>query len=651
MVEEKNKLENNSEPKESYVCEEKSGKLVCEKKEEELVVKKSSPLSGKGNIFIGTLNIMAAPAKAIAEPLKSHYTKKYEGKYKHARKLFILDMILLAIVGFLVFADIYLFFGGRFGFFTPNNRALIDVSWGNEKIISGDEAALKIDYLNNSKDLLKDVYLTVDFPEYFKVTNYSESFDPRSHIFNVGDLPPGANGSFQIAGRLYGGTDKPDKVEGVLTYSVGARQGSQAFQAEYLVEGSKVGAELSAPEAAIKNQFFNFNVSYYNNTPDKAEQILIVPEGGANFRLGKANSFYDENLGGWVIKGLEPGGVGEMAAEGAFFTDKISETLRLKTYLFFGNQKLLQAGGKTDIKIIDSGLVFGIEGMGISEAVNLGEKIDYRINFLNKGKYNFRNVIITAVLESEFFDLSSAEGGLVKDGAIIFDYNSYPELALLKPARAGELNFSVKLRNDVPAGEIFKGEALIKNYLMAEYILEDDIDRPAKEKSPIFEKKVNTDLRLDSFARYFSASGDQLGRGPVPPKVGATTKYWIFLYPLNNLSDATDVVISAVLPSNVELTGRSLPMDLIEFNTATRELRWNVGKVNRYSGESGKGVSFEVSLIPEESQAGKVAELLKDIKISGQDSFTGQELFSVFPDITTELSRDLRAKGEGVVKK
>lgn len=647
MSEEDKKI-NNEENKEHFACETEDDKLICHEEESEQTSLKNLnklPTSRKGNVFIGTLNLMAAPAKAVVKPLKKHYAKKYHGKYTHAKKLFILDMVLLGVIGVLAFINIYMALGGQFDFFRLADRALLDVSYDKEKIVSGEDITFYFNYLNNSEDLLESAKLTVDLPHNFRVKNYlPENFNAHNHILDIGNLPAGANGKLQITGRLYGSIGEPHEISGVFSYNVGRRQGNQILNASYFIEDSKIGATSNLPSAVVKNQLFNFSFDYYNDSDEPIDKILIMPEWSADFRLENSNVIYDNNLGGWVIDNLASGSKGLVEAEGALFTNNEQDTLHLKTYLIFNNKKLLQKDEIASIGVVDPKTSFTIDWGEREKIVDLGEKINYKIKYSNNGDYLIRNIILKAILESDDLDLGESS-------QFIFNHDSNPELALLKSGASGEIDFSFKINNSVAWDKILEQVPVIKSYVIAEYILEDEIDRQVREKSAIKEQKINTNLYLDSFARYFSGTGDQLGRGPLPPEVDVPTKYWIFWYPINNLSDATEVIATAILPDNVELTGISLPLNVIEFNPENRQLLWNAGKVNKYGGVSGKAVSFEVSLIPNESQIGQPANLLTDIKIIGTDSFTGEQIQKFSSDITTKLNRDNLVKDDGRVER
>ena len=52
------------------------------------------------------------------------------------------------------------------------------------------------------------------------------------------------------------------------------------------------------------------------------------------------------------------------------------------------------------------------------------------------------------------------------------------------------------------------------------------------------ELPVATEVAMQNSIRYYTEEGDQLGRGPLPPQVGETTKYWVFVQITNTTNTA-----------------------------------------------------------------------------------------------------------------
>ena len=161
--------------------------------------------------------------------------------------------------------------------------------------------------------------------------------------------------------------------------------------------------------------------------------------------------------------------------------------------------------------------------------------------------------------------------------------------------------------------------------------------------SPKVGQKINTDLTLSSFARYYSPEGDQLGFGPLPPVVDKQTRYWIFISTESTYNNISDVAITATLPDNVKFTGKTSVTtgDNVAYDSDNRIISWKTQTVVAPSTFYPIiGCAFEVELTPKSDQIGKYASLLQNIKVTGTDNFTGEKLSNSIDDITSYLQFD-----------
>lgn len=166
--------------------------------------------------------------------------------------------------------------------------------------------------------------------------------------------------------------------------------------------------------------------------------------------------------------------------------------------------------------------------------------------------------------------------------------------------------------------------------------------KPASEDAA--KKKILNELRLSAICRYTLAEGDQLGVGPLPPKIGETTKYWILLSPSTNYFDVNDVTVTADLAQNVTFTGRTSAVSEsgIEYDEVKRQISWKISKLSNKPNElMPPGSAFEIAFTPTEDQAGHAAELITGIKISGIDSPTKTAVKSINADLTTHIIEDI----------
>ena len=157
-----------------------------------------------------------------------------------------------------------------------------------------------------------------------------------------------------------------------------------------------------------------------------------------------------------------------------------------------------------------------------------------------------------------------------------------------------------------------------------------------------------TELNLLAVARYYTAEGDQLGRGALPPKVGETTSYWLFVEVENTTNPITNIAFSATLGSGARFTGKQSVTigQPVRFDAGTNSLAWNFAELPAHSHT---GLYFEVSVTPGPNDIGHTLSLLKNIAWSATDSVTGKQLSVSKAEIASVLASSDRGSRVGAV--
>ena len=162
--------------------------------------------------------------------------------------------------------------------------------------------------------------------------------------------------------------------------------------------------------------------------------------------------------------------------------------------------------------------------------------------------------------------------------------------------------------------------------------------------------KVGSDLNFLAAARYFTTEGDQLGFGPLPPKVNQTTTYRVFWQIDNSLTDLDNLQVMGVLPENVSFSGEAnvtagLPL---KYDSVSRQIIWKVGKLNK--GSQTLQASFKVAITPTAKQIKTSPTLVTNQSVTAKDLFSDKDLQLKSQDITTNLNTDSFAKNQGLVE-
>lgn len=155
-------------------------------------------------------------------------------------------------------------------------------------------------------------------------------------------------------------------------------------------------------------------------------------------------------------------------------------------------------------------------------------------------------------------------------------------------------------------------------------------------------------LSVKAIGRYYSAEGDQLGVGPLPPAVDIPTNVWIFFETEGSGGRSKNFSMTAQLPENVVWTDKkSVLAGKLSFGQIGKRVVWEIGQVNERDGVYRAG--FEVSLIPTQADLGKVLGLITDIKFSAIEQSCQSKIGGSLDDITTDLIFDALASGKGRV--
>ncbi|MSR84935.1 hypothetical protein EXS71_00635 [Candidatus Uhrbacteria bacterium] len=165
---------------------------------------------------------------------------------------------------------------------------------------------------------------------------------------------------------------------------------------------------------------------------------------------------------------------------------------------------------------------------------------------------------------------------------------------------------------------------------------------------PAVEQVVTTPFDFTAAARFYTSMGDQVGVGPLPPRVGQTTKYWINWKLDATRSDLSDFTVRATLPPGVTLTGRNaLPQDG-ELRQQGEEITWRIPYLE--ANTAGTMASFEVALTPISVMRGHAAKLLGPTHVTAVETRNQVSLQADAPALDTNLIGDPKAEGQGVVK-
>ncbi len=141
-------------------------------------------------------------------------------------------------------------------------------------------------------------------------------------------------------------------------------------------------------------------------------------------------------------------------------------------------------------------------------------------------------------------------------------------------------------------------------------------------------------------AQYFSAEGEQLGRGPLPPMPGETTRYLVSLHIPYEGDGWRDIEISAPLGEHASWTG-FIPDEgkNIRYDAQARTMTWSVDEWPEGMTSEEQldlGAAFEVAITPTESDRGGTLALLGPISISAVHKASGETYKAILDPVLTD---------------
>jgi hypothetical protein len=593
----------------------------------ERVPRSGTPLRG-GGMFIGTLNIMAEPARGLfTRPLQAWYKNRYHGKYDLPKHRFAFDLGLIGIA--IALASVAVYFGF---FFKPYDPVEATLTITPAALVSGGEAVAKLRIENKGTNTLDDVTVKVLIPSNITVRQVSLPFDSKEGVIHYGTIEAGAYVEARLVGAISGAVGTSHRASALITYTV-RETGAQAKKtavATINIQRAAVSATFELPDKIIAGSQIEGTIRYRNRSTGPAEDTVISPAWPEGFILTDSTPLL--HASGWHIGSVSAGTEGTITFHGNIQPKENTDSVVFAADVGVqnGNDILHQGHVERTTALIDPKISVVISTD--KPAARVGEKVAVTITYRNAG--TFPGSDATLILNTT----GSAR--------------TLKSIGPFGPGTSGTASATFTVARPEP--DTKQPTAFVTAILRFETDLPENASRPTISIISVPLKiNIATETGLSAVARYWSESGEQLGRGPLPPAVGQPTKLWIFWNVRNSSSDVRNVRVSATLPSNVSWTGKaSIPYgDPLNFDPDTRTLTWNVGDVPAFPGVHipAIGAAFEVALIPTSDQVGTFPLLLIAQKISGTDGFSGLTVSGSAPMLTASLSSDAKAAGKGKV--
>lgn len=548
-----------------------------------------------------------------------------------------------------------------------------------KEMLAGKEFFYTVTYKNLDRVDINKLSIDLTYPDNFIYLDAEPKPTKDHNNWKFATLPTRRSGEIKIKGKLIGEAGNQAIIIGSLTYQPANISSDFKKEASWqsTVSGLGLAVSIDSASSALVGETNEIIFKYRAESENYLDNFRLTIDQAENLEFDKSTAS-GSIPGNWLINDIAKE---EKELKIKFkFKDKLTDTqdLNLKLdypasptggtadgikYYTFLSKKL-----SYDVQKRDLNLTLIINGARTDQGVDFGQTMNYSIVYNNKGKTTMKDVVIMAVLESDFLDwgsLNDKNNGQVSGKTISWSKTELPALAVLSPGNEGTIDFSIKLAE---VGEIDPS----KNYQVKSFtqfslgVLPAGVststahstglgqatstDAAVKQdgQSNVIISKFNSDLTLAEQVRYFNDDNIAVGSGPVPPKVGQTTSYKIYWTLTNNLNELYDVVLSTTLPAGVSFDQKNrTTLGTLDYDQATNKIVWNLGRlpITVYKSEA----EFNLSITPTESDVNKVLILLAGTEITANDSVTNSPISKKTTPKTTKLDDDPAITDDGRV--
>lgn len=564
-------------------------------------------------------------------------------------KIFILILFLMAIS---VSSAVLVYFG----VFTKGGDMVVEIL-GDFEAEAGEIKKWTVVVKNNFGVMVKNGELNFIYPKDSVPLDAGEDIKKslRSKI-RMDEMRPDEERRFDFSARLLGSVGEEKSAVVSFLYQPSNVSSRLQKEAVFITKISRVPLAVlfDLPEKIVSGQEVKFTVDVSTVSGFEFNDLYLRIDWPAGFEFLSSDIKPDYSNNIWKL-GKLPQGTSKRISINSRIVGFPEELKVLVSGIGEYNPQTRQFKiyyEKTgEIKIASSPL-FVRQEINRSEnyVARFGETISFSVYYKNNLTVPVRDVYIKAKLSEELLDLKNlrVEKGFFDGGTreLVWNAASNPDLKEIGPGKQGVVIFSTVIKKQ-PVISGFSD----KNFIVSSVVKigtktpPEEYEGAELEYDNLLEVKLETQLNVYAKAIFYdSPLGPNVGS--LPPRLGKETSYTIVFQVANLSNDLRGVKLYASLPGHVkwldQLTGDR--KDKIGYNSSSGELVWDVGDVL-----AGTGVirprlflAFNVSINPGEDVLNKRVILVRDIKISGVDSFTKTLLEGFVGELTSELKDDLR---------
>ncbi len=593
---------------------------------------------GKPESIVGRAVCLSVhPGKMALFPFINWFEKRYKHRYKFARLVFSFDLVLLGVLVGLLTALTFSWMRVPTSF---EDNVLFEANVAPREIVAGAPSTLVIRYTNNTEEELRNSRLLVSFPDHFLLQEISkDDILIGNDSIQLGTLPIGGTGSVHIRGVMFGDVGGEQTFTSTLNFLHGTDSDIPGYKTDlhtFSPVASTLSIDLNLPNQLVAFQEVDGTITYSNTGEIDFPIISVEPEWPSGFDFISSDT--PSSNGAFQLPAIAAGEQGEMQFTGYLGDAGEEVTFIFHPFFTFGTTRYKQKTLVHTAPVVPPQIQ--VEHSVVKRSVRPGSTATFTLVYENTGEFTVTDIVLGIESDSPFFSKPVWESEPIDS---------------LAPGERGEMEINIVLDPSITQSETDVYEAIdLHTRALATYTLGDGTGQQVFSKGGEVTTPITTPILFESFGRYATASGDQLGRGPLPPRAGIGTKYWVFWHLSGTINEITNLSIEGTLGEGVVFTGRQTSSQNggVDYDPTTQTVSWSSNSLPPTLSPNSKviGIAFEVSLTPSDAMIGTTPTLLSNITLTGVDSRTGAIISTGGSKVTTVLNKDLMAAGKAIVE-
>jgi len=324
-----------------------------------------------------------------------------------------------------------------------------------KSVDSGEEVEIEITYLNTDNVDIEDADLTILYPDGF----YFSHSDPQAQneantYWKLNEVKSGMGGKIKIYGQVIG------EIKATKTFLVSMSYTPSNFSSTFEektshsmeIASSIIDLSLNAPIRIVSGQETEIEIKLKNNSKLPLSNLKIIAAYPEGFSVKESDPDALEDGHSWLIDKLANEKEKKITLKGVFQGNP-GEAKELSVQLGL----IMEDGGfrlqseKTTLIFLvkpELNLQLTINDSNQETAVDLGDVLEYQVEYENASNVELKNIVLKTEFSSEndildFTSVDDPQNGAIVENSIVWGNQEIPELASLVPGAKGSFTFKI----------------------------------------------------------------------------------------------------------------------------------------------------------------------------------------------------------------